>query len=169
MRRYRPLGLLLQLDGELGWLTCRSQAASLGCGSRAASGETGKGQRREPQFDPRMLAADKARLKGLHWPVRASPASCQGQGVHVPGSPEQTSHSALQVLRFRPDGSHTSEHASPQQLGLGPRDVSLFVAGTKASSTQRATITPRPGCILLRTEMVRAIVRQTQAVVFPSR
>ena len=43
------------------------------------------------------------------------------------------------------------------------------MASNKAHSTQRATVTPREGCILLRTEMVRAIIRQDEAVVFPSR
>ena len=80
-----------------------------------------------------------------------------------------TEHELWQVLTFFADGTYREGRASPQQLGLGPRDVSLFVSGSKASSTQRATITPRPGCILVRTEMVRAIVRQTQAVVFPCR
>ena len=73
------------------------------------------------------------------------------------------------MLRFLADGSFREENATPKQLGLGPRDVSLFVASSKASSTQRATITPREGCILIRTEMVRGIVRQHEAIVFPSR
>ena len=73
------------------------------------------------------------------------------------------------MLRFLADGSFKEETATPKMLGLGPRDVSLFVATSKASSTQRATVTPREGCILIRTEMVRAIIRQHEAIIFPSR
>ena len=162
MRRSQALRLLLLADGEALWAHPGRLRQVPPAQCRAFS--DGKEPRREPKFDPRMLAAGQGQAEG---PALAG-ARPSRRRAGPPRQRERTG-AAAQVLRFHPDGSHTEERASPQQLGLGPRDVSLFVTGSKASSTQRATITPRPGCILLRTEMVRAIVRQTTAVVFPSR
>lgn len=79
-----------------------------------------------------------------------------------------------QVLQFKaPSGDDTIPEvktltATPELLGLAPRDVSLFAA-TTGPRKQRATITVRGPELLFRSECCRAIIRCDHAFLFPSR
>lgn len=75
-----------------------------------------------------------------------------------------------QVIEFYSCGS-AIEHMvarSPEELGLHPRDVSLFAADSRLFP-QRATITARNGVIYFKTEAVKAIVHREKAIVFKSK
>ena len=72
------------------------------------------------------------------------------------------------VVEFLPDGTVSEKSETADSLGLEPRDVSLFQPRPAGfDSPQRATLTPRSGLILLRTEAVSALVRADRAYVFP--
>jgi len=58
--------------------------------------------------------------------------------------------------------------ATPESLGLAPRDVSLFAA-IAGPGKQRATITARGAELLFRSECCRAVIRSDRAFLFPSR
>lgn len=78
--------------------------------------------------------------------------------------------SSAQVIKILPN-SKAWEHLQPQtaqQLGLHPRDVSLFTSDRKLTP-QRATITVRDGMILFKTEAVRAIISADKALLITSR
>lgn len=66
-----------------------------------------------------------------------------------------------------------SEPRSAEQLGLHPRDVSLFDAGDSGALgraiPQRATITARNNAIYFKTEAVGAIITADKAIVIKSR
>jgi hypothetical protein len=47
--------------------------------------------------------------------------------------------------------------------------VSLFAPRPPGLSSQRATIAPRDGAVLVRTEVARAIIRADAAFLFPNR
>ena len=88
--------------------------------------------------------------------LRASPAwqspclrCCSSGGTHA-------------VLRERSCCSHAL-------AGLAPRDVSLFAPRPPGLSSQRATIAPRDGAVLVRTEVAQAIIRADAAFLFPNR
>ena len=51
---------------------------------------------------------------------------------------------------------------------LPPRDASLFAPQPAGLSSQRATIAPREGAILVRTEIARALIRRNAAFLFPA-
>lgn len=92
-------------------------------------------------------------------------------------APDQTTCTRLsvpldsaQVIKILPN-SKAWEHLQPQtaqQLGLHPRDVSLFTSDRKLTP-QRATITVRDGMILFKTEAVRAIISADKALLITSR
>ena len=72
------------------------------------------------------------------------------------------------MIRFLPDATFKGARVTPESLQLDPRDVALF-AERRGYSNQRATLSVRGDAILVRTEIVRGIVRLEQAVIFPCR
>lgn len=59
------------------------------------------------------------------------------------------------------------ETETSEALGLAPRDVSLFAPRPTGVSSQRATIAPRDGAVLVRTEIAKAIIKPDAAYLFP--
>ncbi|MEW5313205.1 MAG: hypothetical protein WDW38_004791 [Sanguina aurantia] len=75
-----------------------------------------------------------------------------------------------QVIKILPNNKGVV-HLMPQtaqQMGLHPRDVSLFTSDRKLTP-QRATITVRDGMILFKTEAVSAIISADKALLITSR
>ena len=79
------------------------------------------------------------------------------------------------VLVVHPDCKVEEKIQTAENLGLAPRDTSLFAAQPAGMSAQRATIMPRDArahvdrAVLVRTEIARAIIRQDSAILFPCR
>ena len=79
------------------------------------------------------------------------------------------------VLIVHPDCRVEEKIQTAENLGLAPRDTSLFAAQPVGMSAQRATIMPRDArahvdrAVLVRTEIARAIIRQDSAILFPCR
>ena len=79
------------------------------------------------------------------------------------------------VLVVHPDCRVEEKIQTAENLGLAPRDTSLFAAQPAGMSAQRATIMPRDArahvdrAVLVRTEIARAIIRQDSAILFPCR
>ena len=72
------------------------------------------------------------------------------------------------MIEFLPDASYKAIKLSPATARLDPRDVSIFME-RMGYSNQRATLAPRQGAILFRTEIARAIIRADRALVFACR
>ena len=72
------------------------------------------------------------------------------------------------MIEFLPDASCKAIKLSPASARLDPRDVSIFMERI-GYSNQRATLAPREGAILFRTEIARAIIRADRALVFACR
>ena len=75
----------------------------------------------------------------------------------------------LQVLELQKNGDIREVTCTPDQLGLSPRDVGVFAESRTGKTAQRATIVPRSGAILFRTEIARAVVRHDHVWLFPCR
>ena len=75
----------------------------------------------------------------------------------------------LQVVEFHPDQTIIETTKTPEQLNLQPRDISIFATNKLGVQAQRATITPRNGAVLFRTEIAKAIIYKDKAVLFHSR
>lgn len=75
----------------------------------------------------------------------------------------------VQVVEFHPDQTIIESKRTPEQLELQPRDISIFAANKLGVQAQRATITPRSGAVLFRTEIAKAIIYKDKAVLFHSR
>lgn len=71
-------------------------------------------------------------------------------------------------MEFLPDASYKAIQLNLRSARLDPRDVSLF-AERKGYNNQQATLVPRAGAILFRTEIARAIIHSDRALVFASR
>ena len=76
---------------------------------------------------------------------------------------------SLQVVEFYPDSTIIETTKTPEQLNLQPRDISIFATNKLGVQAQRATITPRNGAVLFRTEIAKAIIYKDRAVLFHSR
>ncbi len=76
---------------------------------------------------------------------------------------------SLQVVEFHPDSTIIETTKTPEQLNLQPRDISIFATNKLGVQAQRATITPRNGAVLFRTEIAKAIIYKDRAVLFHSR
>jgi hypothetical protein len=74
---------------------------------------------------------------------------------------------AAQVVVFRPDATVDETKETSEGLGLAPRDVSLFAPRPAGVSSQRATISPRDGAVLVRTEIAKAVIKRNAAYLFP--
>ncbi len=74
-----------------------------------------------------------------------------------------------QVVEFHPDQTIIETTRTPEQLNLQPRDISIFATNKLGVQAQRATITPRNGAVLFRTEIAKAIIYKDRAVLFHSR
>lgn len=72
------------------------------------------------------------------------------------------------MVEFLPDASYKAVKLNLRSALLDPRDVSLF-AERKGYNNQQATLVPRPGAVLFRTEIARAIIHADKALVFASR
>lgn len=76
---------------------------------------------------------------------------------------------AMQVVEFHPDQTIIESKRTPDSLDLQPRDISIFATNKLGVQAQRATITPRNGAVLFRTEIAKAIIYKDKAVLFHSR
>ncbi|DBA77137.1 TPA: hypothetical protein ACH3X1_009713 [Trebouxia sp. C0004] len=74
-----------------------------------------------------------------------------------------------EVVEFHPDSTIIETTKTPEQLNLQPRDISIFATNKLGVQAQRATITPRNGAVLFRTEIAKAIIYKDRAVLFHSR
>ena len=74
-----------------------------------------------------------------------------------------------QVLELHGDGKLEQVTATPDQLGLSPRDISIFAESKVGKTSERAVITSRNGAILFRTEIVKSVVRSDQLWLFHCR
>ena len=80
-----------------------------------------------------------------------------------------------QVLELSKAGEFRKVRCTPEQLGLSPRDVGVFADPFGGSNhpggrnAQRATVVPRSGAILFRTEIARAVIRPDCIWLFPCR
>lgn len=72
------------------------------------------------------------------------------------------------MLEFGADGSLQEQVKSAATMGLHPRDVNLFV-NNRVFYKHRATIIPRDRAVLVRTEIIKAIIYQDKALLFPCR
>ncbi|KAF6264157.1 hypothetical protein COO60DRAFT_221808 [Scenedesmus sp. NREL 46B-D3] len=77
----------------------------------------------------------------------------------------------FQVIEFYASGAAMEEYRprSPQELGLHPRDVTLFAPISRLAAPQRATIAVHDGKILVKTEIVKAIITADKAVLIKGR
>ncbi|WIA29778.1 hypothetical protein OEZ86_012252 [Tetradesmus obliquus] len=77
----------------------------------------------------------------------------------------------FQVVEFYANGTAVEEYrpCTPQQLGLHPRDVVLFAPISRLAAPQRATIVVHDGKILVKTEIVKAIITADKAVLIKGR
>ncbi|KAF8068278.1 SULP1 [Scenedesmus sp. PABB004] len=75
------------------------------------------------------------------------------------------------VVEFHANGTAVEEYRprTPQQLGLHPRDVVLFAPLSRLAAPQRATIAVHDGKILVKTEIVKAIITADKAILIKSR
>lgn len=73
-----------------------------------------------------------------------------------------------QVIEFYNDEERTVlEHKrTHEQLGLQPRDIGIFVQTRAGVQAQRATIAPREGMLLFRSEIAKAIIWKDKACLF---
>jgi len=83
------------------------------------------------------------------------------------------SASTTPALQPLPHSVHSHPTLQAKKLNLrlarlDPRDVSLF-AERRGFSNQRATLMPREGSILFRTEITRSIIMADRAWIFQSR
>ena len=76
---------------------------------------------------------------------------------------------SFQVVEFHPDQTIIETTRTPEQLHLQPRDISIFATNKLGVQAQRATISPRNGAVLFRTEIAKAIIYKDRAVLFHSR
>ena len=74
----------------------------------------------------------------------------------------------MQIIEFLPDASYKASKVNLKDAQLDPRDMSLFVQ-RHGFANQRATLAPRRGAILFRTEIARAIIMKEKALIFPAR
>eukprot|EP00879_Flechtneria_rotunda_P013773 GHRR01014386.1.p1 GENE.GHRR01014386.1~~GHRR01014386.1.p1 ORF type:complete len:605 (+),score=216.31 GHRR01014386.1:2112-3926(+) len=77
----------------------------------------------------------------------------------------------FQVIEFHSNGVAVEEYRprSPQELGLHPRDVTLFAPLSRLAAPQRATIAVHDGKILVKTEIVKAIITADKAILIKGR
>eukprot|EP00878_Enallax_costatus_P017430 GHUV01018307.1.p1 GENE.GHUV01018307.1~~GHUV01018307.1.p1 ORF type:complete len:773 (+),score=257.30 GHUV01018307.1:352-2670(+) len=77
----------------------------------------------------------------------------------------------FQVIEFHASGTAIEEYRerTPNELGLHPRDVTLFAPLSRLAAPQRATIAVHDGKILVKTEVVKAIITPDKAVLIKSR
>ncbi|WIA35450.1 hypothetical protein OEZ86_003889 [Tetradesmus obliquus] len=77
----------------------------------------------------------------------------------------------FQVIEFYASGAAMEEYKprTPQELGLHPRDVTLFAPISRLAAPQRATIAVHDGKILVKTEIVKAIITADKAVLIKGR
>ena len=73
------------------------------------------------------------------------------------------------MLELHSNGYQQQVTITPDQLGLSPRDISIFVESKLGKTSERASIVPRNGAILFRTEIVRSIVRADRLWLFKCR
>jgi hypothetical protein len=73
----------------------------------------------------------------------------------------------VQVAIFKADGSVTVEERTGRDLGIAVRDMPMF--GSARQGTHHATITLRDSTILMRTELVRAILKRDALTLFECR
>ncbi|KAF8060603.1 MRS2-G [Scenedesmus sp. PABB004] len=76
-----------------------------------------------------------------------------------------------QVIEFHAGGQAVEEYRprTPQELGLHPRDVTLFAPISRLAAPQRATIAVHDGKILVKTEIVKAIITADRAILIKGR
>lgn len=89
--------------------------------------------------------------------IEDSPSTYQWQVLQFEALSDDSSHPGVKTIT-----------ATPELLGLAPRDVSVFAA-TTGPRKQRATITVRGAELLFRSESCRAIIRRDRAFLFPLR
>eukprot|EP00878_Enallax_costatus_P034437 GHUV01038182.1.p1 GENE.GHUV01038182.1~~GHUV01038182.1.p1 ORF type:complete len:105 (+),score=21.52 GHUV01038182.1:13-327(+) len=77
----------------------------------------------------------------------------------------------FQVIEFHANGTAVEQYKprTPQQLGLHPRDVVLFAPLSRLAAPQRATIVVHDGKILVKTEIVKAIITADKAILIKGR
>eukprot|EP00775_Hariotina_reticulata_P005093 gene5093-5334_t len=77
----------------------------------------------------------------------------------------------FQVLEFHANGTAFEQYKArtPQELGLHPRDVTLFAPLSRLAAPQRATIIVHESKILVKTEVVKAIITADKAVLIKGR
>lgn len=72
-----------------------------------------------------------------------------------------------EVVRFGADGAASEVTASPDSLGLHPRDVYLFEAETSSGLSSGAMLAPRAGHYVFIAPACRAVVARDHAVLWP--
>ncbi|KAK9795558.1 hypothetical protein WJX73_008157 [Symbiochloris irregularis] len=74
-----------------------------------------------------------------------------------------------QVLELHSNGYQQQVTITPDQMGLSPRDISIFAESKLGKTSERASIVPRNGAILFRSEIVKSIVRGDRLWLFKCR
>lgn len=73
----------------------------------------------------------------------------------------------MQVAIFGSDGSVQVTRRTGQELQIAVRDMPMF--NTKTYAYHHATIAVREACVLVRTEVVRAVIHRDKMILFECR
>lgn len=119
----------------------------------------------------RSLASGRACLAGLGIVEQLREPATVASPVAGAASPANLE---WQVVQFTPDGGAVETTATPDSLGMHPRDVYNFAdasasEGGAAGGQGAATLAPRDAHFLFRTEACRAVVAADRAVLWPGR